>query len=194
MKTSESIKHIAPALLVAQQQMTFAAKDSKNPHFKNTYAGLPAVIDAVKEHLNRNNIVFIQTASPSDDGKLHLCTRLLHITGEWIEDTAVCAMPKQDAQGFGSCMTYLRRYTLASFCGLYQEDDDGEAAKATKAQPKIDPMEIVEKIDETHSIDELRKVYTELYKVCSKDKTAMQVLEAAKDKRKTDLEVNNDQA
>ena len=191
MKTSESIKHIAPALLAAQKQMTFAAKDSKNPHFKNTYAGLPAVIDAVKDALNDNGICFLQTPSPSDDGRLHLVTRLLHATGEWIEDTAVCPMPKQDAQGLGSAMTYLRRYSLASICGLYQDDDDGEAAKATTSQPKIDPQEILIAIENTVSIDELRKVYTELYSSCSKDKTAMKVLEAAKDKRKAELEVQS---
>jgi hypothetical protein len=183
MKTSESIKHIAPALLVAQQQMTFAAKDSKNPHFKNTYAGLPAVIDAVKEHLNRNNIVFIQTASPSDDGKLHLCTRLLHITGEWIEDTAVCAMPKQDAQGFGSCMTYLRRYTLASFCGLYQDDDDGEGAKA-----RINPTELTKPIEDANTMETLKQSFMMAYNLCDGDKSLLRILEAAKDKRKAELE------
>ena len=191
MKTSESIKHIAPALVAAQIEMTFAAKDSTNPHFKNTYAGLPAVIDAVKFALNNNSICFLQTATESEDGKLHLVTRLLHSSGEWIEDTAVCPMPKQDPQGLGSAMTYLRRYSLASICGLYQEDDDGEAAKATKAKPKIDPTDIVKQIEETNSIDELRKVYTQLYSDCSNDKTAMKVLEAAKDKRKAELEVQS---
>ena len=133
----------------------------------------------------------MQTATQSEDGKLHLVTRLLHESGEWIEDTAVCPMPKQDPQGLGSAMTYLRRYSLASICGLYQEDDDGEAAKATKAKPKIDPTDIVKQIEETNSIDELRKVYTELYTVCTNDKTAMKVLEAAKDKRKSELEVQS---
>lgn len=187
MKTSESIKQISPALLVAQQQMTFAAKDSKNPHFKNTYAGLPAVIDAVKEALNRNNIVFMQSASPSDDGKLHLTTRLLHQSGEWIEDTAVCAMPKQDAQGFGSCMTYLRRYSLASFCGLYQDDDDGEGAKV-----KIDANELTKSIELSNTIDELKKSFVFAYNLCDGDKTLLRLVEAAKDKRKAELEVNHD--
>jgi len=129
MKTSELIDKIAPALIAAQAKITFATKDATNPHFKNRYAKLPAVIDAVKPALNGAGIAFLQSPSPSDDGKLHLTTRLIHTSGQWVEDCAVCPLPKADPQGFGSAMTYLRRYSLASICGLYQDDDDGEGAR-----------------------------------------------------------------
>lgn len=192
MKTSESIKGIANALLLAQSEISFAAKNSQNPHFKNKYADLPAVIDAVKEALNRNLIVFIQSASPSDDGKLHLTTRLLHNSGEWIEDTAVCPLPKSDPQGFGSAMTYLRRYCLASMLGLYQDDDDGEAARATApVQPQkvfVDTGEMILKIDAAQTVDDLRKAYIESVQAVNGDQIALRALEKAKDKRKTELE------
>lgn len=128
MKTSDSLDKIAPALVKAQAAMSFARKDTTNPHFKSTFAGLPSVIDAVKGPLNDNGIAFIQTPGPSDDGKLHLTTRLIHTSGQWIEDTAVCPLPKSDPQGFGSASTYIRRYSLAAITGLYQDDDDGEGA------------------------------------------------------------------
>jgi ERF superfamily len=138
MKTSDSLDKIAPALVKAQTAMTFAKKDTTNPHFKSTFAGLPSVIDAVKGPLNDNGIAFIQTPSPSEDGKLHLTTRLIHTSGQWIEDTAVCPLPKADPQGFGSASTYIRRYSLAAITGLYQDDDDGEGA--TRGEPeKPDP-------------------------------------------------------
>jgi hypothetical protein len=127
-KTSDNLDKIAPALVKAQTAMTFAKKDTTNPHFKSTFAGLPSVIDAVKGPLNENGIAFIQTPSPSEDGKLHLTTRLIHTSGQWIEDTAVCPLPKADPQGFGSASTYIRRYSLAAITGLYQDDDDGEGA------------------------------------------------------------------
>lgn len=127
MKTSESIAKIATAILEAQKAITFASKDATNPHFKNRYADLPAVVDAVKPALNDSGIAFIQSASPSDDSKLHLTTRLIHTSGEWIEDTLVMPLPKQDPQGYGSAMTYARRYALAAITGLYQDDDDGNA-------------------------------------------------------------------
>ncbi|WP_175958447.1 ERF family protein [Burkholderia sp. BCC0405] len=127
MKTSESLGKISAALLAAQKAITFASKDATNPHFKNKYADLPAVIDAIKPALNEADIIFIQSASPSEDGKLHLATRLQHVSGEWIEDTLVMPLPKQDPQGYGSAMTYARRYALAAITGLYQDDDDGNS-------------------------------------------------------------------
>lgn len=132
MRTSESIGKLAPALLKAQKAITFAAKDATNPHFKSKYADLPAVIDAIKPALNEAGIVFIQTGSPSDAGILAMTTRLLHESGEWLEDTATCPLPKNDPQGYGSASTYLRRYGLASAVGLYQDDDDGQGAIKVK--------------------------------------------------------------
>jgi hypothetical protein len=128
MKTSESISKISAALLAAQKAITFACKDATNPHFKNKYADLPAVIEAIKVPLNDAGIVFMQTPSPSGTGSLELTTRLIHESGEWIEDTATIPLPKNDPQGYGSAMTYGRRYALAAITGLYQDDDDGNGA------------------------------------------------------------------
>jgi len=186
MRTSESIKHIAPALLAAQKQMTFASKDSKNPHYKTKYAGLPQVIDAIKGPLNDNGITFLQTPSffGIDDNKLVLVTRLQHESGEYIEDTATCPMPKQDPQGLGSAMTYLRRYSLAAICGLYQDDDDGETAK-------FDAEPYAKKLRDAQSIDELKEAWIASMAAVNKvnDKDALRILEAEKDKRKKELEV-----
>lgn len=146
MQHSESMKAIAPALLAAQKATEFAKKDATNPHFKNKYADLPAVIEAVKPALNAAGIVYIQTASPSDDNRLHLTTMLMHESGEWISDTLVMPLPKQDPQGYGSAMTYARRYALAAITGVYQDDDDGNAAsgpatRSTQAQNDAAPID-----------------------------------------------------
>lgn len=128
MNTSESISKIAAALLQAQRAITFAVKDAKNPHFKSTYADLGSVIEACKPALNEAGIAFMQMPAPSDPGTIALTTRLVHESGEWIESTATCPLPKNDPQGYGSANTYLRRYALAAAVGLYQDDDDGNAA------------------------------------------------------------------
>jgi hypothetical protein len=130
-KTSESITAISKALLKAQREITFATKDATNPHFRSNYADLPAVIDAIKPALNDAGITFMQSASHSEHGTLALTTRLLHESGEWMEDTATLPLPKNDPQGYGSAMTYARRYSLAAITGLYQDDDDGNAASQT---------------------------------------------------------------
>jgi hypothetical protein len=102
---------------------------------------LPSVIDAVKTALNDAGIVFLQTPSPSPDGMLYLTTRLLHESGEWIQDTATTPFPKQDPQGYGSAITYLRRYSLSAITGLYQDDDDGNAAAKVATKPDVKPVE-----------------------------------------------------
>ena len=134
MKTSEKIDLIAPALLAAQKEINNATKNAKNPHFKNNYADLGAIIDAIKEPLNKNGIAITQSLSPGNDG-LHLSSRLIHISGQWIEDTAFTPLPKADPQGVGSATTYLRRYSLAALLCITQEDDDGEGARPQANQP-----------------------------------------------------------
>ena len=132
MKTSESIKQLSAALLKAQRAIKFASKDANNPHFKSKYADLPAVIDAIKPALNDAGIAFLQTFSPSEAGFIAVTTRLMHESGEWIQDTATVPLPKADPQGYGSAATYARRYSLAAITGLYQDDDDGNAASHNK--------------------------------------------------------------
>lgn len=150
MNTSETLDLIAPALLAAQKEINNASKDAKNPHFRSSYASLGSVIEAVKEPLNRQGISVIQSLSEGNDG-LYLSTRLLHISGQWIEDTAFSPLPKADPQGVGSATTYLRRYSLAALLCITQEDDDGNAASshpkqetkvhaASKPQAKGDPF------------------------------------------------------
>jgi len=129
MKTSDKTDSITAALVKAQKAITFAVKDSTNPHFKNRYADLQSVIEAIKTPLNENGIFFSQSPTIADAGYLALTTRLCHESGQWIEDTATIPLPKNDPQGYGSALTYGRRYALAAICGLYQADDDGEASR-----------------------------------------------------------------
>jgi hypothetical protein len=70
----------------------------------------------------------LQTLGDGGD-RVCLTTRLLHTSGQWIEDTASTPIPKFDPQGVGSACTYLRRYSLAAALCITQEDDDGEAAR-----------------------------------------------------------------
>ena len=137
MKTSETLTKLAPALLAAQKTIGNAKKQATNPHYKTKYANLESVIEATKDALNDQGIVIIQSVSQVYAGAINVVTRLMHESGEYIEDIASAPLTKQDAQGVGSAVTYLRRYSLAAICSITQEDDDGESAKdpaITKAQ------------------------------------------------------------
>lgn len=164
MQTSESLTKMAPAFLAAQKAITYALKDATNGHLKNRYADLPAVIDAVKPALNEAGISFIQSGSRSEDGKLHLTTRLMHESGEWMEDTLVMPLTKQDPQGYGSAMTYARRYGLAAITGLYQDDDDGQRAVQPAANQSAPKKNLTQK-DALHLIELLRNKQTNIQKI-----------------------------
>jgi len=135
MQRSESIKEIATALAKAQGEIKGAVKDSDNPFFKSKYADLASVVEAIREPFSKNGLSYIQTVEPSDGEEVRVETTILHSSGEWLSG-GVLAVPvsKQDAQGFGSALTYARRYSLSAATGVAPEDDDGNAA--AKAAPK----------------------------------------------------------
>jgi hypothetical protein len=128
MQKSETIGALAAALAKAQSKMTFAAKDSLNPHFKNRYADLAAVLDAVRGPLTANGLAVVQLVAEAERGAA-LETVLMHESGEWIASFYSLPVNKEDAQGYGSSLTYARRYALAAICGIAQDDDDGEGAR-----------------------------------------------------------------
>lgn len=130
MNKSESIKHLAEALANAQAEIGDAVKDSKNPHFKNNYASLTEVLAVAKSVLPKHGLSFCQF--PAEAGRL--VTILMHSSGEYIEQEASTPLSKNDPQGVGSALTYLRRYSLKSVLGIGDADDDAEAAKADVRQ------------------------------------------------------------
>jgi len=137
MKQSDSIANLAKGLIQAQKAIQASvAKNATNATFGSDYADLGAVIEAIKSHLNGAGIVVLQSPTlPDKQGNVCLTTRLVHETGEWMEDTCSTPMAYLDPQGFGSAVSYLRRYALTAMMGLYQaeSDDDGSAATGSGA-------------------------------------------------------------
>jgi hypothetical protein len=131
---SESIKEIATALAKAQGEVENADKNAINPHFKNRYADLSELLNTVRPVFSKHGISIIQSPSFSD-GVASVETLMAHTSGEWMSGTASCTVTKNDAQGVGSAITYLRRYSLAAMCGITQEDDDGSTAVGKKPEP-----------------------------------------------------------
>ena len=121
---------IASALVKAQKGFAPALKSATNPHFKSRYADLAACVEAVIDSLNANGIALIQKQHPSEGG-VAVETVFVHESGETLS-AGVLHVPasKQDPQGYGSALTYARRYSLMAACGIAPEDDDGNAAKA----------------------------------------------------------------
>jgi hypothetical protein len=123
-------KTIASALAAAQMQMGKALKQSSNPHFKSKYADLGSVMDACMPALNAVGIAVIQPAGEDEFGR-YVETRLIHgESGEMLTCRVPLIVNKNDMQGYGSAVTYARRYGLMAMAGIAPEDDDGNAAAA----------------------------------------------------------------
>lgn len=129
---SETIGALAAALAKAQAAITGAVKDAANPFFKSKYADLESVWSACRKPLTDNGLAVVQTSRYTPDG-LMLVTTLLHSSGEWISGEMPVLVKDNSPQAQGSGLTYARRYALAALVGVYQTDDDGEAAQGRKS-------------------------------------------------------------
>jgi hypothetical protein len=129
------MENIAKAFVQAQKDFAPALTDSTNPHFRNRYVSLQGSIEAVIGSLHKNGIALIQKTHDCDTG-VRVETILIHTSGESMSGGIIhVPADKQTPQGYGSALTYARRYSLMSACGIAPEDDDGNLAEqAVKAK------------------------------------------------------------
>ena len=147
------MKLISAALVKAQKQFAPALKTNTNPHFKSKYVGLDGCVEAVIDALNDNGIYLMQKNHPNDTG-IAVETIFIHESGETISG-GVLTVPadKQNPQGYGSALTYARRYSLMAACGIAPEDDDGQAA----SKPVIKKKEAINDERLTAAVEKIVK-------------------------------------
>lgn len=175
----------------AQRKFGKALKTSDNPHFRSRYADLAECVEAVIDALHEEGFAFTQFTERDDKGAF-VRTVLLHESGGlltlgefWVPS------PKNDPQGFGSALTYARRYSLMSAMGMAPQDDDGNVASKPKSYA----------VDETIMADHLAEIgaasdeksllaaYTAGFKATKGDAAAQKRIIAAKDAKKAELGV-----
>lgn len=136
---SDSITALAAALAKVQAVVEGAKKDSANPAFKqgnkvSKYADLASVWEACRRPLTEHGLSVVQFPGEMADNRMTMTTQLSHESGEWMRGTLSIPLSKTDAQGYGSAVTYARRYALAAVVGVCPEDDDGNAASSAGKQ------------------------------------------------------------
>jgi len=181
-----SFTKVAAAFVKAQKEFGPALKSSSNPHFKSRYADLAACVEAVVDALNNNGIGLTQRVSPCDNGVI-IETVFVHESGE-VMTSGQLHVPatKQDAQGYGSALTYARRYSLMAACGIAPEDDDGNAATkrpTAPAAPVPDITDHLSAIEASANSDELATCYTAAINACQGNQTLQAKVIAAKKAR-----------
>lgn len=135
---------IVSALAAALPELESAKKNKANPAFKSKYADLAAVIDAL-EPIRKHGLWYLQRAIENENGA-QIETVYIHISGQTLSaGTTFMPATKKDAQGFGSALSYCRRYGLQTAFGLATEDDDGNAA--VKASQRVQSAPVADVAD-----------------------------------------------
>jgi hypothetical protein len=135
------MKEIAAAFVKAQRNFAPALKKAENPYFGSKYADLAVCIEAVIDSLHDNGIALMQQTSESEKGVI-VQTVFLHESGESMQAGRIFVPAAQNSpQAFGSALTYARRYSLMTACGIAPEDDDGNAA-SKPSMPKVNAAEV----------------------------------------------------
>lgn len=175
MDHSPTLGKLAKALAAAQADLNDAKKDSVNPHFKNKYASLNSVREELKRVLPKHGLATPQTTRPHGDAGVCVVTWLVHESGEWMRGELYLPVGKKDAQGFGSALTYARRYGLTTMVGIATEDDDDAEQAVKSGAPKPEPAktkpesdakekELGDAFDKAKTTDDLAKVETDAAK------------------------------
>ena len=181
------MKNLATALVKAQKAFGPALKTSTNPHFKSRYADLAACVEAVIDALNNNGIALIQKNYDCTNGVM-VETMFVHESGEMLE-CGILHVPanKQDAQGYGSALTYARRYSLMAACGIAPEDDDGNTAVRKITVDETTLIDHLAAIEASTDQDGLKNAYKAAYTACNGNADWQKKVIAAKDKVKAKL-------
>jgi hypothetical protein len=123
-------------LLEAKTEIKAVHKGATNPHFKNRYADLNAIIEEVEPILIKNGLILIQ---PIIEGVQY--TKVVDAFGEDVIESALPLPAGVNPQQLGSAITYFRRYTLQSLLSLRTTDDDAnDASGVVTTQPKAEQL------------------------------------------------------
>ena len=150
-------------VLNAKKEIGIVTKNAKNPHFKNTYADVNAIISEVEPVLLNHNLILLQ---PIIEGKQFT------IIQDAFSDTKLESyldLPlNMNPQQMGSAITYFRRYTLQSLLSLRAEDDDAQTASRpiTPTKPQLKKMtaeQLIKAVDAvkagTTTLEAIKKHY-----------------------------------
>lgn len=136
MKTSENTADLFKALAAAQGEFTTVEKNAKNPHFNSKFAPLDSIIEMIRPILPKHGLSVVQfTDLPESGNGIIIETVITHETGQYISGRLYMPTVKQDPQGYGSSITYGRRYSLGAALGIVSDEDvDGNQSEEPAAK------------------------------------------------------------
>jgi hypothetical protein len=158
------MKQIAAAFVKAKREFSPALKEKNNPAFRSKYADLGACLEAVNDALLNYGIAVYQETSEDQTG-VTVETVFMHESGETLRCGKLhVPASKQDPQGYGSALTYARRYALMTACGIAPEDDDGNAAR----RPAFNAGVAIKAINGSKTLAELKSHFAAAWQMADK--------------------------
>ena len=158
METSESIVKISAALVKAQGKLKPALKTATNDAFKrngkgSTYATLNDCVLTAQPVLAECELAIVGGICGHE-----YISRLIHSSGEWIQNRIPLPSGVTTAQQLIACQTYFRRASYALINLSTDDDDDGnEAAKVgTYTKPVTPGIGVHNPIGDVEINDEVR--------------------------------------
>ena len=122
-------------LVAALSEITNPPMTQQNPHFRSKFSSLKDCVNTIRPVLAKHHIAATQMVRHGEAGD-RVVTRLVHVSGEFVEDGGIPLAITSDPQKMGSAMTYARRYGLLAICGAVGDpDDDGN--KASEPEPVV---------------------------------------------------------
>jgi hypothetical protein len=139
MSTTPKTQTATGSLVAALAELDNVKANKINPAFKGSrYISLDALLEAVKPVLLDHDLALIQTLV-SEDGKVGVSTAFLHASGERFDFGKL--MVKADgltAQQIGGAITYIRRQSIQTACGISVDlDDDGAVASGFRPAASV---------------------------------------------------------
>lgn len=139
-KMTEQVNELFTALSKFQGEM-LAIKKTDQAH-RNKYANINTILEACRPLLAKHGLSIQQHPYFDDNGIHRLLTMLCHNSGQYCSSSTKIICDESDIQSYGGAITYQRRYSLVSIIGLEQEDDDGEATRATTMASKPERVNV----------------------------------------------------
>ena len=121
--------NIHEALLAFQAEAPDLPRNGRAQY--GDYVTLDDLIRGVRPVLNKHGI-YVNQFPVSIDGTPGLRTELVHAASETgVAATTPMLLQRQDPQGHGAALTYMRRYALTAALGLANDaDDDAQSVSA----------------------------------------------------------------
>jgi len=134
---SEDKKELFTAIAKAQGEFTTVEKNAENPHFRSKFAPLDTIIEMIRPVLAKHGLSVMQHCDiPESGAGIIIETMITHESGQHISSRLFMPVVKSDPQGYGSSISYGRRYSLAAALGIVSDEDvDGNQGKDEKKTP-----------------------------------------------------------